>query len=119
MKNETENQKQESGAKKGGSDSEKGNLTGPEGVLMLCVAAILDGLGLIFFCFSWLGIDDFGVLDIIGVAIIGGWLFIRKGRDSASGAFKKLLIAFCVEAVPFLGGISPSWIILVWKELKS
>jgi len=101
------------------SSETKGNLTAPEGILMLCVAGLLDSLGLIFFCFSWLGMDDYGVLDIIGAIIIGGWLFIRKGKGSSSRAIKRLLIAFGIEAVPFLGGISPSWIILVWKELRS
>lgn len=97
----------------------EGNLTAPEGILMLCVAGILDGIGFILFFLSWLGIDDYGILDILGALIIGGWLFMRKGTAAASGALKRFLIAFGIEAVPILGSISPSWIIIVWKELKS
>ncbi|OGZ65150.1 MAG: hypothetical protein A2998_02605 [Candidatus Staskawiczbacteria bacterium RIFCSPLOWO2_01_FULL_37_25b] len=97
----------------------EGNLTAPEGILMLCVAGILDGIGFIFFLLSWLGVDDYGILDILGAVIIGGWLFMRKGTAAASGALKRFLIAFGIETVPFLGSISPSWTIMVWKELKS
>lgn len=96
-----------------------GSLTSPEGILMLCVAGLLDGIGFMLFLLSWLGIDDYGILDIIGGIIIGGWLFMRNGSGAASGALKRFLTAFGIEAIPFLGGISPSWIIIVWKELKS
>jgi hypothetical protein len=101
------------------SNSNKGELTGPEGILMLCIAGTLDIIGFIFFCLSWLAIDDYGILDILGALIIGGWLFTRKGAGSATGALKRFLIAFGVEAVPILGSVSPSWTIMVWKELNS
>jgi len=97
----------------------EGNLTAPEGILMLCVAGLLDVIGFILFFLSWLGIDDYGILDILGAVIIGGWLYMRKGTAAASGALKRFLIAFGIEAIPILGSISPSWIIIVWKELKS
>jgi len=97
----------------------KGNLTGPEGILLLCTAVILDGTGLIFLCFSPLGIDDYGILDIIGAIIIGGWLYLRKGKTAGTKVLQKFLIAFGIEAVPFIGSISPSWTILVWDQLKS
>lgn len=109
---------------KSGSDNETeisggGNLTGPEGILMLCVAGLLDIIGFMFFLLSWLGVDDYGILDIFGVIIIGGWLLIRKGQASTGKTLKRFLIAFGVEAIPIIGSASPSWIILVWKELKS
>lgn len=98
--------------------TDKGNLTAPEGVLMLCVATLLDGIGLILFFLSWLGVDDYGLLDIIGGVIIGGWLYFRKGTISPK-MLRRFLIAFGVEVVPILGSVSPSWMILVWQELKS
>ena len=104
----------------------EGSLTGPEGILLLCVAGLLDIVGFMFFLLSWLGIDDYGILDIIGLVIIGGWLLIRTGsvkstkgaQDIAKKTLKRFGFTFLVELIPFLGGISPSWTILVWKELK-
>ena len=101
----------------------EGNLTGPEGILMLSVAGILDAIGFaIFFIGTWFGIDDYGILDILGAVIIGGWMFIRGGglnKNIIKKGLKKFSIAFGIELVPFLGGVCPSWTILVYKELKS
>ena len=104
----------------------EGNLTGPEGILLLCVAGLLDVIGFVFFLLSWLGADDYGILDVIGLVIIGGWLLIRTGsvkstkgaQDVAKKTLKRFGFTFLVELIPFLGGIAPSWTILVWKELK-
>jgi hypothetical protein len=95
-------------------------IASPEGFLMLSIAVVLDGIGFfIFILGTWFAIDDYGILDIIGAAIIGGWLFMRKGAVSASKTLNRFLVALGFEAVPFLGGVSPSWTILVWKELRS
>ena len=104
------------------------NLTGPEGILMLCVAGLLDAIGFAIFCIcTWFGIDDYCILDIIGAVIIGGWLLMRTGfsggtQDAIEKVAKKTAKrfgwAFGTELVPFLGGFVPSWTILVWKELK-
>ena len=102
----------------------EGNLTGPEGILMLCVAGLLDAIGFAIFCIcTWFGLDDYGVLDIIGAVIIGGWLLIRTGlskgtTDVAKKVTKRFGLAFGIEVIPFLGGIAPSWTILVYKTLK-
>ena len=102
----------------------EGNLTSPEGILMLCVAAILDGLGFIIFILgTWFAIDDYGMLDIPGIIIIGSWMYFRKGaggaKEAAKKGLKRFLIALGIEAIPFLGNACPSWTIIVWKELKS
>jgi len=99
------------------------NLTGPEGILLLCVAGLLDAIGFGLFLFSWIGVDDYGILDIVGAVIIGGWLLTRNGfsggvEEAAKKTLKRFGFAFGAELVPFLGGIAPSWTILVWKELK-
>ena len=76
----------------------EGNLTSPEGILMLCVAAILDGLGFIIFILgTWFAIDDYGILDIIGAIIIGGWLYMRKGAAAAKGALKRFSSLFFAD----------------------
>jgi hypothetical protein len=101
------------------SDSSGGGLTTPEGILMLMAAGILDGLGVVLSLVSWLGIDDYGILDILGAVIFGTWLFFRNGFGSLGRSTMKFLTAFGIELVPILGSVSPSWIVFVWKELKS
>lgn len=97
--------------------------TSPEGLLMLTVAGIIDLIGFVFFLLSWIGIDDYGLLDVFGAIIIGGWMLLRTGGTAgvekvAKRAGRRFAIAFGTELVPFLGGIAPAWTILVWKELK-
>jgi len=117
--NEPSEQKAETKTSQSGGG---GNLTGPEGVLMFCVAGILDGIGFILFLLFWLGIDDYGILDVLGMIIIGGWMFVRGGganKNIIKRGLRRFGFAAVVELAPFLGGIAPSWTILVWKELKS
>lgn len=116
---------------------------------MLCVAAVLDGIGYVLLLLSFFGVDDYGILDIIGLVIFGGWLLMRTGstqmleqakektketaqqlgeksakkgggavENVAKKAGKRLGLSFLVELVPILGSLWPSWIILVYRELK-
>jgi len=69
------------------------NLLTPEGVIMMSVALILDGIGIILILFL---LDDFFITDVIGTMIIGGWLFFRSGtapsmpeRKEAAGKVEK------------------------------
>ena len=100
------------------SRNDGGGTTSPEGILMLTVAGILDGIGFILFLLSFIGVDDYGILDIFGAIIIGSWLLITRGIAGAKKVLPKFLLAFGVEAIPFLGNASPSWIIFVYKVLK-
>ncbi|MDP2926526.1 MAG: hypothetical protein Q8N65_00055 [bacterium] len=52
------------------------NLLTPEGIIMMPMAMVLDGIGIILILFA---LDDFFITDIIGTIIIGGWLFFRTG----------------------------------------
>ncbi len=52
-----------------------GELFSPAGIWMI-PAIILDLIGLILFIFA---VDDGGVLDIIGIIVIGGWMLSRSG----------------------------------------
>ena len=106
----------------------EGNLTGPEGVLMLMIAVPLDLIGIILLILSFFGVGiplSF-LLDILGMIIIGGWLLIRTGsikstrgaQNVARKVLKRFGFTFLAELVPFLGDAYPGWTILVWKELK-
>lgn len=108
----------------GGDGGGGGNLTSPEGILMLCIAALLDAIGMVIaLAGTWFGIDDYGVLDILGMLIIGGWMLVRGGssgaKEAAKKGLKRFITASAVEVVPFLGGVAPSWIILVYRTLKN
>ncbi len=100
----------------------RGGLTSPEGVLLLGIAMVIDGIGFLFFIIgTWFGIDDYGILDFIGLLIIGGWMLLRSGNlntEMAKKGLKRFLKSFVVEMVPFLGGLSPTWTWLVYKTLK-
>jgi hypothetical protein len=64
-------------------------LTSPEGILMLCVAGLLDIIGLaIFILGTWFAIDDYGVLDIIGGVIMGCWMLLRYSFLGSEGGMK-------------------------------
>ncbi len=64
-------------------------ITSPEGIIMLLVAVILDITGFVIFCLgTWFGIDDYGILEIIGIAIFGPWMSIRYGSLGSEGGMK-------------------------------
>jgi hypothetical protein len=52
----------------------EGQLTAPEGLIMFPTALIIDIVG--FICI-FLALDDWGIVDIIGTVIIGGWALVR------------------------------------------
>lgn len=55
-------------------------ITSPEGLIMLIVAGLFDITGFIIFALgTWFGIDDYGILEIIGIVIFGLWMFFRYG----------------------------------------
>lgn len=92
-----------------------GGHTSPEGILMLCAAGIFDGIGLILLCF---GVDDFFILDICGAIFFGSWIGTRERAAGAKKILNKFLVTLGFELPPYLGGISPSWTIFVWRELN-
>ena len=100
----------------------RGGLSSPEGVLLLGIAIVIDGIGFLFFIIgTWFGIDDYGILDFIGLLIIGGWILLRSGSlntEMAKKGLNRFLKAFIVEIIPFVGGVAPSWTWLVYKTLK-
>jgi hypothetical protein len=100
----------------------------PELFFMLPFALILDLSGILLICF---GLDDFGILDAIGIVFINLWLLLRgkkfvenTGRGSALSNLKnfftaketKFLTGF-IEMVPYLGSILPLWTLTVLFNL--
>ncbi len=107
------------------------NLTGPEGLMMMSIAGIIDitGIALLFF-----GLDDFGVTDLIAYSTIGPWMIIRgsgfkkptgglgETAQKAAKMAKRLkwlrLATFIGELVPYLGA-APMWSFMVHSELQT
>ena len=106
----------------------------PETVTMLPFAICLDMIGIALLC---CGLDDGGMTDMIGIAIIDGWLFFRgnpragttKGRrESMAGIadtlkkfftdknFKFITPTF-LELIPYVGAL-PFWTISVILNLS-
>lgn len=106
-----------------GEQSDKSfSLTSPEAIMMLFIAVILDLIGYVLLVAA---LDDFWLTDIVGVLIIGSWIFTRSGgKRTAKGnpkmkGLKRFGLATVVEAIPYVGSLSPSWSIMVYKELKN
>lgn len=97
----------------GGSDTQaggsSGGLTSPEGILMLCIAGIIDLISLV----PVINV----VSDVLGVVIIGGWIVITRPGEAFKKAIKRLLIAAGIELIPIVS-IAPSWTWFVYKTLK-
>lgn len=113
--------KSEETEEKEGDKQPKGNAGGifsPEGILMLVVAAIFDGIGWILLLLSWAMIDDYSITDILGIFIFGMWLLTTRGLAGIMMIAPDFLIAFGIESVPFLGSASPSWVGFVLKVFR-
>ena len=109
-------------------ESNLGKFASPEAFIMFLAAGILDLIGLLIFIMgTWFAIDDYGILDIIGLATIGSWMLTRSGTITATkGAqkagkkiFKRLGLSFLGELIPFFGGAAPCWLLAVYFELKN
>jgi len=105
----------------------------PETIIMLPIAFFLDLCGLAVVVF---GLDDLGLLDIIGMFTFFPWLLIRGERlpslaESRSGArikefltklFKnkhlKFLTPLIGEVTPWVGGLGFFWTLSVLFNLE-
>ena len=124
----------------------------PKGVLEAVVVFPMMGiialaLDIICLILIFVGLDDFGILDIIGFAIFGTWIFIRSGEEKELGkavvapptlkerkvAVKKGIglvkrlgrvglkagIVTILEFIPYLGVVLFGWTALVIFEFIS
>ena len=89
--------------------NEGGGMTSPDGILMLILAGVLDLISLI---------PILNILsNILGVIIIGGWLFVTRPQTAIKKASKRFLIACGVELIPVIS-VFPTWLWFVYKTLK-
>lgn len=96
----------------------------PVGFVMLVVAGMVDLLG---FLILFLGLDDFGILDFLGLLLIWPLMFIQTGtvtgtkgtQELKKKILKRLGFSFLIEATPIIGSLSPSWTITVFMHLKN
>lgn len=90
----------------------------PELIFMLPFALFVDGIGVVLIL---VGLDDLGILDIIGIAVIGSWIFARTGfKVKISGKGKNRIFKFAGtsigEIIPYFGAL-PFWTLLVLSTL--
>ncbi|MBZ9578156.1 hypothetical protein KJA13_04005 [Patescibacteria group bacterium] len=110
-----------------------GALFSPEALVMFVVAGSLDLIGLILLILDFIGIGlalSF-IPDIIGIIVIGGWMYFRSGHITISRRagktikttgrkiFKRLGLAFLGELIPLFGDIAFCWLLVVYLELKN
>ncbi len=114
-----EQQEEEVGLESGGF-----KFISPMAMLMFLTAGIIDLIGFIIAC---VGLDDFWILDITGLVVVGGLMFVDSGAITGTGkskeAVKKMLKRLgtteLIEIIPWVGGISPSWLVAVFLHLKN
>ncbi len=108
------------------------NLGSPEGFIMMGVAITLDATGLVI---NLCGLDDCGILDIVGIVIICGWMLFKgqgklhvtasKGGQQQMQSFiqklfrgktSKFLTPIIGEIIPYVGAL-PCWTLAVFFEV--
>jgi len=102
MVEEQKNPEEEQGQASGG-------ITSPEGILMLCIAGVIDIISLI-------PVVNF-ISDILGIIIIGGWLVVTRPGTALKKALGRFLLACGIEFIPIVS-IAPSWTWFVYKALN-
>jgi len=93
---------------------------------MLSLAFAIDLAGLVILCF---GLDDAGILDLIGIAFIGSWMIFKSGKikkptgkggllkKAFTGKYSKFLLTIGIEEIPYVGGIAFCWTAAVYFAL--
>ncbi|MFA5013736.1 MAG: hypothetical protein WC520_04240 [Candidatus Paceibacterota bacterium] len=92
----------------------------PETIFIMFIAVMFDLIG---YLLLFIGMDDFGLLDIVGGFIFGMWLLSRNGGSSMLGSLKqkiwgRFFVTETIEIVPYLGDIMPTWTLLVISVLN-
>lgn len=129
---ELENKEQEESDALQATGSGIAALFGPEGMIMMPIAIILDLVGIILIIF---GLDDFFITDIIGIIFISTWMFIRSGAVAVpermqkrtqgrvanlfrGSKWRKFLTPVIGELIPYVGAF-PCWTLAVYYEITS
>lgn len=98
----------------------------PTLIVILPIAIFLDVTSWILLLF---GMDDWGILDLLGIIFIDGWLLFKGGKGLTSsgkkkglidrlftGKFSRFITPTTIELIPYIGAISPTWTIAVLKN---
>jgi len=111
--NKEEKNDDKNGDKKEDKKKSSGSIASPEGILMLCVAGIIDII-------SFIPVINV-ISGVLGFIVIGGWLIIMRPGQLAKNAVKRIafrIIVVCfMEFVPVLS-VAPTWTWFVYKTLK-
>ncbi|TSC95010.1 MAG: hypothetical protein CEN87_22 [Parcubacteria group bacterium Licking1014_1] len=112
-KKEKEEEKKEEDGSKAADKGSGGNIASPEGILMLCIAGIIDIISII-------PVVNF-ISGMLGTIVIGGWLVIMRPGYASKQAIKRIafrfFVVFFMEYVPVISA-APSWTWFVYKTLK-
>lgn len=94
---------------------------GIDGQLMLIVAIAIDFIPFVLLFF---GLDDFGIMDIVGLVFIGAWIFMktgqitaRKGENPVEKIIKRFVGTTFVEILPYIGALFPGWTYLIYRTV--
>ena len=99
----------------------------PESLAMLVLAVGIDMAGIVLLLCA---LDDFGLLDTVGIIFINSWLLIRGEKSMGQGKkgkmkqlkslftnkYLKFALPTFTELVPYLGAL-PMWTITVLCNL--
>jgi len=127
----------EEGEEREESTAKMSALLSPEGILMLSVGGLLDILsiiGAILILAFGTGLLFSKIVYIVGLIIVGTWIFFRSGKlpaEGKKGGFMKRggrgLLSFLKrqwpklagKAIPAIGDVIPFWTWTVYSELTS
>lgn len=109
-------------------------LLSPEGILMMSVGGMLDILsiiGAILIIAFGTGLLFSKIVYIVGLIIVGSWVFFRSGALPGKGKMRKKMVRgltkflkrqwpkLAGKAVPVVGDCLPLWTWTVYSELTS
>ncbi len=93
-------------------------------MMVLLLALLLDLISLILICVA---LDDFGLLDMAGWAVIGAWTFMkmgnmpsrpsRKNNNIGGKMLKRYTGVGLIELIPYIG-VLPMWTLYVYITVK-
>lgn len=103
------------------------SLGSPEAIVAFTIAGLIDLLG---FIIIFVGLDDFFILDTVGFMTLGMWMIFRSGHIPSRNSkikskkmgkklLKRLGLSTLCEIMPYLGGLMPTWMLMVYFELKN
>jgi len=109
------------------SETKMGDFLSPIAFIMFLAAGLIDLIGFVILCF---GLDDFGIMDLIGLIFVGSLMYIHSQTITATSGtqktvkkfekkiLKRLGLSFLGELIPYFGNLAPCWTLAVYFQLK-